>query len=369
MIDSTFKNANILIVDDKEANIAVLEGLLDELGYRNYKSLTDSRCVVGMTGSFKPDLILLDLMMPFLSGFEVMKEINAMLPPNSYIPILVLTADITPEAKQLALSEGAKDFLSKPFDLNEVGLRIKNLLETRYFHQMLENQNHILKDVNKELEAYSYSISHDLRAPLRHITSFIAILKESKTVVTEEEIRIMDIISGGAVEMSKLIEAILSFSRLHRTALQKNTINTKNLVNQVVRVFKPDIQNRNITFEIGQLHDCKGDEQLLKQVWTNLISNAIKYTGKTIKAIVEIGSFSRENEIIFFIKDNGAGFDMKYAKKLFGIFKRLHKASDFEGTGIGLANVNSIITRHGGRCRAKGKVDQGATFFFSLPKT
>ena len=145
MIDSTYKNANILIVVDKKANIDVLEGLLEELEYRSIKSETDPRKVAGLLVSFKPDLILLDLMMPFLSGFEVMEEINSIIPAGTYLPILVLTADITPEAKKRALSGGAKDFLSKPFDLTEISLRIRNLLETRFLHQMLLNQNQSLK--------------------------------------------------------------------------------------------------------------------------------------------------------------------------------------------------------------------------------
>ncbi len=131
--------------------------------------------------------------------------------------------------------------------------------------------------------------------------------------------------------------------------------------------FEPDTQNRNITFNVGHILNCKGDKQLLKQVWINLISNAIKYTGKKGEAIVEIGSKKQNHEIVYFVKDNGAGFDNRFAHKLFNVFNRLHKTSEFEGIGIGLANVNSIITRHGGHCSADGKVGFGATFSFSLP--
>ena len=140
------------------------------------------------------------------------------------------------------------------------------------------------------------------------------------------------------------------------------------MVNLVIKSMEPVLQNRNVTFMIGQLYDCEGDEQLIKQVWINLISNAIKYTGKKSKAIIEIGSSLEGIDIIYYVKDNGAGFDMKYADKLFSVFKRLHKASDFEGIGIGLATVNSIISRHGGVCRAEGKVGKGSTFCFTLPK-
>ena len=138
------------------------------------------------------------------------------------------------------------------------------------------------------------------------------------------------------------------------------------MVQQVIKFFGPDIQNRIITFKVASLPDIKGDEGLLRQVWINLVSNAIKYSMKKPEAIIEIGSFSGDNEDTFFVKDNGAGFNMKYAEKLFSVFKRLHKTSDFEGIGIGLANVNRIITRHGGRCRAEGEVDKGATFYFTI---
>jgi light-regulated signal transduction histidine kinase (bacteriophytochrome) len=177
----------------------------------------------------------------------------------------------------------------------------------------------------------------------------------------------MDIIAGGAKEMDRLIEALLSFSRLNRTELRKTSINSLEMVNHVKSFFEQETLNRNIKFKIESIDDCKGDEQLIRQVWMNLISNAIKYTGKKEEAIIEIGSFSRDSEIVFFIKDNGVGFDMQYSGKLFGVFKRLHKPSDFEGIGIGLANVNSIVTRHGGHCNAEGATGKGAVFYFTLP--
>ena len=418
MINSTFKNANILIVDDKMANIEVLAGLLEIQGYTNVMSTTDPRAVLSLFNSFNPDLILLDLMMPYLTGYDVMKQLKELIPETTYLPILVLTADITMEARQQALFDGAKDFISKPYDLVEVGLRIDNLLFARYLHQQLQDQNQVLDNkvrertselektnleliaakekteeserklsrlnaelehrvnnrtsqleaVNKELEAFSYSVSHDLRAPLRHISGFIEMLKELRTGhSSDEELRYLKIISEGASEMGKLINALLSFSKLNRTELRKTTVRTSVIIKEVIKFFEPETKDRNLTFHIGEIPDSEGDEQLLKQVWINLISNAIKYTRKKPEAIIEIGSSVAERETTYFVKDNGAGFDMHYAKKLFGVFQRLHKQSDFEGVGIGLANVNSIVTRHGGRCSAEGEVGKGATFFFCLP--
>jgi light-regulated signal transduction histidine kinase (bacteriophytochrome) len=235
-------------------------------------------------------------------------------------------------------------------------------------HLQVINQNAQLQAVNHELETFSYSVSHDLRAPLRHIRGFIDILMElNSSRASEEELHYMEIISKGATEMEKLIEALLSFSRLQRAAIRKCRINSLAMVQSIITFFEPDTNGRSITFKVGQMLECEADEQLIKQVWINLISNAIKYTRKKPEAIIEIGSTLVENELVFFVKDNGAGFNMKNAEKLFNVFQRLHKPSDFEGIGIGLANVSNIVTRHGGHCRAEGETGVGAAFYFYLP--
>jgi len=221
---------------------------------------------------------------------------------------------------------------------------------------------------NKELEAFSYSVSHDLRAPLRHIGGFVDLLiKNNSAQLDVTGLRYLNIISESSHEMGNLIDALLSFSRLSRAELLKAKINTKNMVSRVLKTFSDDFANRDIKTNISELPDVMGDEHLINQVWINLISNALKYSKNKEKAVIEIGSNIENDKIIFYVKDNGAGFDMKYADKLFGVFQRLHKAKDFEGIGIGLANVNRIVTRHGGKCWAESEVDKGATFFFSLP--
>jgi PAS domain S-box-containing protein len=225
-----------------------------------------------------------------------------------------------------------------------------------------------LEAANKELETFSYSVSHDLKTPLRHINLFLGLFLEKKsTELTEEEHGYLKKIAGSATEMGQLIDAILAFSRLTMSEMRKTRIRTPAMVQQVIKFFGPEIQNRQITFNVEPLPDIKGDEGLIRQVWTNLISNAIKYTGKKPLAIVDIGSISSDTETTFFVKDNGAGFNAKYAEKLFGLFQRLHKSRDFEGVGIGLANVNRIVRRHGGQCRAESEPDHGATFYFTLP--
>jgi len=221
---------------------------------------------------------------------------------------------------------------------------------------------------NKELEAFSYSVSHDLRAPLRHIGGFIDLLvKNNSAQLDETGLRYLNIISESSLEMGVLIDALLTFSRLSRTELQRSKINSNNLVARVLKTFSDELNGRKVEINVSELPDTNGDESLISQVWVNLISNALKYSRNTEKAVIDIGGKIESDQTIFFIRDNGAGFDMKYVQKLFGVFQRLHKARDFEGIGIGLANVNRIILRHGGACWAEGEVGAGATFFFSLP--
>lgn len=225
-----------------------------------------------------------------------------------------------------------------------------------------------LEAANKELEAFSYSVSHDLRAPLRHINGFISLFLQHKTTeLTAEELDYLNVVTKSATEMGELIDALLSFSRLSRSEIQKVDLDNNSIIDNVLQLFDDEIIARNIQIKKINILHSKGDLQLMRQVWINLLSNAVKYTRNTQEANIEINSYREDYQIVFYVKDNGSGFNMKYAAKLFGVFQRLHKARDFEGVGIGLANVNRIITRHGGKCWAEGEVDVGATFYFSLP--
>jgi PAS domain S-box-containing protein len=235
----------------------------------------------------------------------------------------------------------------------------------------------MLEAANKELEAFSYSVSHDLRAPLRHLTGFAELLQgHASAQLDEKSIKYLNTISSSAKHMSNLIDDLLSFSRISRSEMRKDTVDIALLVTEVLNEFQPDTKERNIAWKIDQLPAVTGDKSLLKLVFVNLISNAIKFTSKKEKAEIEIGwakggkggFIDIDKEYVFYIKDNGAGFDMQYVDKLFGVFQRLHTREEFEGTGIGLANVQHVIQRHGGKVWAEGKVGEGATFYFSLPK-
>jgi len=224
---------------------------------------------------------------------------------------------------------------------------------------------------NKELESFSYSVSHDLRAPLRHIGGYVELLqKNSSPVLDEKSLRYLNTISESAKRMGLLIDDLLTFSRIGRVDMQKTVFALEPAVEEVLKDLEPEMKGREITWGIGPLPDIYGDRFLIKLVFQNLVSNAIKFTMPRAQARIEIGTTSgREDETVLFVRDNGVGFNMKYADKLFGVFQRLHAAGEFEGTGIGLANVQRIIHRHGGKTWADGLVGGGATFYVSIPKS
>jgi PAS domain S-box-containing protein len=225
-----------------------------------------------------------------------------------------------------------------------------------------------LEMANRELEAFSYSVSHDLRAPLRAISGFINILIEDYDKILDAEgRRICNVIQSNATKMGQLIDDLLSFSRLIRSEIHQSKIDMEKLVNNVLADFETfqDLSRKNI--EVKSLPSVSGDPNMLKQVWINLIGNAIKYSSKNEQAHITIGSFFENGENVFFVKDNGVGFNMEYVHKLFGVFQRLHSTSEFEGTGVGLAIVQRIIKRHGGRVWAESEAGKGAVFYFSLP--
>ena len=225
-----------------------------------------------------------------------------------------------------------------------------------------------LQVVNDELEAFSYSVSHDLRAPLRHIMGFVQQLHSNLgPSLSEKNLGCLVTIDKSAKRMGALIDDLLAFSHVGRSDLKKEDVNLNELIREVMGDFQTETKTRNIVWEIQTSVTVQADRALLRMVLVNLMSNAVKFTSKRAQPKVVIGSTAGDGETVIFIRDNGAGFDPNYAGKLFGAFQRLHSQDEFEGTGIGLANVQRIIHRHGGRTWAEGVVDGGATFYFSIP--
>jgi signal transduction histidine kinase len=235
--------------------------------------------------------------------------------------------------------------------------------------QRVTERTQELTALNDELEAFSYSVSHDLRAPLRHIHGFVDLLqRRAGDSLDETSRRYLDTVAGAAKKMGQLVDDLLSFSRMGRVELRRGRVDLERVVQDVIRELKEQQPGRQVVFQAAPgLPEVPGDPATLRVVMDNLISNALKYTKTRERAEIEIGARPNGEETVIYVRDNGVGFDMKYADKLFGVFQRLHRTEDFEGTGIGLATVRRIVHRHGGRTWAEGEMDRGATFYFSLP--
>ena len=249
-----------------------------------------------------------------------------------------------------------------------LGERIEKVRILNESNENLKKESEKLEDANKELEAFAYSVSHDLRVPLRAIDGFSRIVIEDyEDKLDDEGKRLLNIVRENTKKMGQLIDDILLLSRAGRQEMRVSSIDMESLVMDIFGELKPSIENRDVQLEIKALPPAYGDRTLIYQVLSNLMSNSIKFTRIKEKAIIEVGANERKDENVYYVKDNGAGFDMKYVHKLFGLFQRLHGTDEFEGTGVGLSIVQRIIRRHGGRVWGEGKINNGATIYFTLP--
>ena len=448
----------ILVAEDSVTQAEQLKQVLENDGFRVCVA-RDGRKALAALRMRKPTLIISDIQMPEMDGYELCRRIR-LDPELADLPVILLTSLADPEDVFRGLQCGADNFITKPYEPNYLVTRIRHLLANahlRSFHEaqmsmqvFFGGQRHsinsdraqilnmllstyeaavqrnreleqtrdelrILNDqleikvqertasleseiaerhraeravrelngtlelrvadrtaelatANRELESFSYSVSHDLRAPLRAIAGYSRILiNRCAPTLSDEGRRLLDNVINSAHRMSQLIDDLLRFSRLSRQPISKGTVHIKSLVNEIAAELLKDAGERVIEFQVGDLPDCQGDTPLLRQVFYNLLSNAVKFTRGKQPAIVQVGCHDHPSEKLYFIRDNGAGFDMQYAEKLFGVFQRLHTAEEFEGTGIGLSIVQRIIQRHGGRIWAEATTNEGATFYFTLP--
>jgi signal transduction histidine kinase len=363
--------AKILIVDDEVAQMKALCNTLQDQGYEA-TGFSSAKAALAELEKTKFDLLLTDLMMPEMDGIALLQ---AALKKDSNLVGIIMTGEGTIATAVEAMKSGALDYILKPFKLSAIlpvldrALTVRRLrLENALLTQSVRERTAQIEAANKELEAFSYSVSHDLRAPLRHIDGFSKLLVQSETSLSEKGKHYLDLIASSARQMGQLIDDLLEFSRMNRAEMRQTNVSLDELLEEVIHTVQPEIEGRNIVWKKNPLPRAQADPSLLRQVFSNLILNAVKYTRPRDPAEIEIGCANgTAAEFVIFVRDNGVGFDMEYADKLFGVFQRLHRPEEFEGTGIGLANVRRIIARHGGRTWAEGKVDGGATFYFTLP--
>jgi signal transduction histidine kinase len=372
--DSTSNAAasgRLLIVDDEVAHTRALCDTLGIEGYATTGFESASAALQAMQGaSF--DLLLTDLMMPEMDGVALLREAQQLDPDMVGI---VMTGHGTIDTAVKAMQAGACDYIVKPFRMNHLLPVITRALETRRLRRLnkelerrIFERTRELEVANRDLEAFSYSVSHDLHAPLRAIQGLCDMLAaECGPGIPAKGDALLKQIQAGAARMGQLIEDLLSFARSGRASLDVAEVSMNALVGEILAELKSENAQRRVELNVQDLAPCHADAALLKQVLVNLLSNAFKFTSGRDLARIEVGSYEADGQRVYFVKDNCAGFDMKHAAKLFGVFQRLHSQTEFKGTGVGLSIVQRIVERHGGKAWAEGRPGEGATFCFGLP--
>jgi hypothetical protein len=364
-------SARLLIVDDEAALMGALCKTLRDEGYAVTGATSGAEAIALLKdGGF--DLLMTDLMMPRMDGIALVRQ--ALTRDPGLVAIVMTGQGSIPTAVE-AMKTGAVDYVLKPFKLSamlpvlERALMLRRLrLKNVELEQRVQLRTAELEAANHELDQFAHSVSHDLRTPLRAVAGFAEILRQHHAgELSDEARRLIGLIAAGAAEMDQLTNDLLEFSRLGRQTLARQAIEPERLCREVFDSLEHDRAARRVELQLGTLPAVSADPALLRVALVNLLSNALKYTRQRDPALIEIGcQRPAKGAPIFFVRDNGAGFDPVHASRLFGVFERLHSGDQFEGTGVGLATVRRIIERHGGRIWAESAPDRGATFFFTL---
>jgi signal transduction histidine kinase len=375
--------ARLLIVDDEGDLVEALCRVLEAQGYSATAAASGLQALNSLRAAMADDstrfeVLITDLKMPFMDGLALLREAQGI---DRELVSIVMTGHGTIDTAVEALKGGALDYILKPFNLSIAtpvlsrALAVRRLRHDNYalLKQVasrtaeLEAANRELRGVNQELEAFTHSVSHDLRQPLNHVIGFSEFLLSGKpgALNAKQKELLADIYDGGT-HLLRLTDDLLQFSRVNQHPLQKQNVNMEKLVWEIVGTMKAAEISRNIEVHVGPLPNAAADPSLLRQVLVNLLANAFKFTRGVPNAIIEVFGHIRAGEATYCIRDNGAGFDMAHAQRLFCIFQRLH-GEEFEGTGVGLSIVQRIVERHGGRISAEAAIGKGAEFTFALP--
>ncbi len=390
----------ILLVDDREDNLLALEAILQSDNYSLVKANSGKEALSILLSDQDFHLILLDVLMPIMNGFET-AELIYNREKLASIPIIFLTAIDIEDNIYKGYQSGAIDYISKPIKPDLLKAKVKAFVELSEKTRELVRQEQMLRIANKNLEleiaerkrseatikllneslqtrleqvqsldSFNYSISHDLMNPLSNITSLTGLLQNMPAdKIDAEVLEIVNLIGTSSDRMAKLIKNLLHFSRQAHSEISKTEFNMKYLVNEVIQDNTFSVPIDKVEVIVHDMPTVQGDSTMLRQVWINLISNAIKYSQKKDMPRIEIGARQEQGKFVYFIKDNGAGFDMKNYNKLFGIFQRLHNENEFSGTGVGLALVKRIVEKHNGKIWAESDPGKGSNFYFTLNGT
>jgi light-regulated signal transduction histidine kinase (bacteriophytochrome) len=313
-----------------------------------------------------PDLVLSDVMMPALSGDELVRELRTHAELDR-VPIILLTAKADDELRVRLLKEGAQDYVTKPFSAEELKARVSNLSTLKRAQDVLLEAKLQAESANQELEAFSYSVAHDLRAPLRGMSGFSQALIEDYAEKLDPTCQdYLQRIRSSAQRMALLIDGLLQLSKLSRADLRRDLVDLSRLAGHVAEELHTADPERSVEIRIEPGMTARGDAQLLRLVLQNLMGNAWKFTQRADSPLIQVGIARSDGASRFYVRDNGVGFDMQYANKLFVPFQRLHAPEDYPGTGIGLATVQRIVSRHGGKVSVESKPGEGSTFCFTL---
>ncbi|HEY3426385.1 MAG TPA: response regulator [Negativicutes bacterium] len=352
--------SEILLVDDTPEHIEAAVSVLRDNNFK-IRIATKGSTAFKLIKQHQPDLILLDVYMPEMDGFEVCKMIKSNSDYSS-IPIIFLTSSNDEESIKKGFAVGAQDYVTKPFNTSELLARVTT-------HIKLKQQTEFLKQANQELDSFCYSVSHDLKAPLLSIGKLIDYLvSDYADKIDTEGQELIGNIQDKSLEVIQIIDHLLDFSRMCEMPMQIESINLEKLFREVYDELINLQPQRQVEFTITHLPSIVGDPVMIKLLVLNILSNALKYTGNREKAMINVTASESKSEYIISIQDNGAGFDMRYASRLFEVFQRLHSQREFEGSGVGLAISQRILKRHHGKAWIIGKIDEGAIFYFSFPK-